>query len=208
MFKKITVASLVLAASSTVAFAGLENGTPYVGADIGVNHQIYDVSADGLKSDLGATTGIFGVSGGYGALVNPRVYLGAEVLLNASAGKVDAVSIDTDEISGSVKFKTKYTYGLSIIPGYMLTNDTMLYARAGVVNSLFNVKAEAFGLEDSNDKRATGGQFGLGLKTKLTQKVDLRGEYSYTNYKSFKVDDVKVNPSSGQATVGLVYNLG
>jgi outer membrane autotransporter protein len=90
----------------------------------------------------------------------------------------------------------------------MLTNDSMVYARVGVVKTKFNVKADVSSLGDeSSNETVTGGQLGLGLQTKVTQKVDLRGEYVYTGYNSFHAVGEKVNASSGQATVGVVYNF-
>jgi hypothetical protein len=37
--------------------------------------------------------------------------------------------------------------------------------------------------------------------------MDVRGEYSYTTYRSFDVLNEKINAGSGQATVGIVYKF-
>jgi len=155
MFKKLLVASAILAMTSHVAMAGV----PYVGASMGV---VATTSGSGNFRGLPIT-----VSGGYGSLINPNVYLGGEIF-----GVLTTVNFDNN---AQPSLKTTYGYGISFIPGLMLSEHTMTYARLGVVRSRFT----------NYDKNVTGGQAGVGIQTSVTQNVDLRGEYDYTKYTNF-----------------------
>lgn len=169
MFKKLVLASAILAVSSGIAYA---NGAPYVGTSIGV------------KNTNGGRYLPLDVFAGYGSVVSPGFYLGGE--LNA-----DLTSFTLSNNNG---LKTTYGLGASIIPGMMLSNSTMFYGRAGVVRSKFS----------SKDKLANGGQLGLGIQTNLTQCWDLRGEYTYTAYKS--VGGVS-SPKADQFNLAAVYKF-
>ena len=207
MFKKLAIVSVLLASSSAFAL----NGTPYIGAGFGVNHQLFEDKIEGATIDFGGTGAIFNVNAGYGALVAPRIYLGGELLANATTSNVEGMKLDDDSVS--LKLKTKYSYGASIIPGVMISDNTMAYARVGIVRTRFDVKQTAdFDATDlfptgSDQNTVTGGQFGLGMQTKVINNVDLRGEYVYSSYHSFNTMDNNIDPSSGQATVGVVYKI-
>ena len=49
-----------------------------------------------------------------------------------------------------------------------------------------------------------GAQFGLGLQTSVTQNMDVRGEYAYTDYAN--VGSVR-SPRADEYTLGLVYKI-
>lgn len=201
MLKKIAVAAILISGSS-VALANI-SGSPYIGAGLGLNQQIFENKYGATETNFGGTGGLVNIYGGYGARVNKNIYLGGEVLANTTTGVVDAAEAS----SASLKFRTKYSYGASLIPGLMLSDNTMLYARAGVVKTKFNVKAEVPGASSSDNNTVSGAQFGLGLQTKVTQKMDLRGEYVYTDYNTFHSLGNKIEATSGQANFGLVYNI-
>lgn len=212
MFKKLVVASALVLASSA-AFAG----SAYVGAGLGVSHQMFTAKEDAdmidmhSKSNFGGTGALLNLNAGYGAKLNQKIYLGGEVLVNATSANVKGTEFSTADDELTLKFKTKYTIGASIIPGVMVNDNTMAYARVGIVRSRFDVKTSGTGsfegMSDSDQDSVTGGQFGLGLQTKLTQNVDLRGEYTYNTYRSFNSNGIEVNPSSGNATVGFIYKF-
>lgn len=156
MFKKLLVASAVLAASSTVAFAA----APYVGASMGIK--------DNTSSHANYRGFDTNLSLGYGGVVSQNFYLAAE----AFVVPFDATITNNNGHGDSIR--TSYGYGLSIIPGLMLTDHTMGYARVGAIGSRFTTPGQT----------AAGGQLGLGMQTSLTPCVDLRGEYVYTSYRS------------------------
>lgn len=212
MFKKSMTACAILLCSSSLAFTG----TPYLGASFGATHQTFEdktTYADGTF-DAADTGVLFNTNLGYGGLLNSKLYLGGEILANVSSTNMEGIKIDDDIKSLSLDFKTKYTYGLSVLPGYMLTDMTMAFVRLGYVRTRFDVK-ETYNIkpidllpsEDSEQNTVNGGQFGLGMQTKLTDNLDLRGEYNYSSYHTFHSLDNKIDPSSGQATVGLVYKF-
>lgn len=155
MFKKLIVASAILATTSTVALA---TGAPYLGASLGV---VDNTSSGGSFRGMPLT-----INAGYGAKVNQNLYLAGEVF-----GVIGTATLDSNPNNG-FNSKTTYGYGASFIPGIMLSDHTMTYARLGVVKSRFT----------NNSATVFGGQAGLGIQTSLTQNWDLRGEYDYTAY--------------------------
>jgi len=157
MFKKMLMASAILATTSTVVLA---SGAPYLGASVGI---VDNTSSQGSFRGVPLT-----VNAGYGVTMNQNLYLAGEIF-----GVLGTSTLDNNSISTSLK--TTYGYGASFIPGFMLSDHTMAYARLGVVKSRFT----------NAGKTVTGGQAGLGLQTSLTQNWDLRGEYDYTSYKKF-----------------------
>lgn len=155
MFKKLLVASAILATSSTIAMA---SGAPYLGASLGV---VDNTAQSGSFRGVPLT-----VNAGYGATIDQSIYLAGEVF-----GTIGTSSLDNNPNTKNIK--STYGYGISFIPGVMVTDHTMTYLRVGAVKTRFN----------SLGKTATGGQLGLGLQTSLTQNWDLRGEYDYTKYR-------------------------
>jgi len=115
MLKKLFVASAILAASTTVAFA---NGVPYVGAGLGI------------KSTNGARYMPINVFAGYGAIVSPGLYVAGEL-------GADLTSVN---LSNTSSLKTTHGLGVSVIPGVMLSDNTMLYGRLGIIRSKFSTR--------------------------------------------------------------------
>ena len=110
MFKKALLASVIMAANSTMALAA----TPYVGGSLGVtNLAIYSSG----KVQAGAIGKLFG---GYGSTfgVNNNIYLGGELNIDLA---------HYPYYSG-----TTYGLGASFIPGVMVTKYTMIYGRIGI----------------------------------------------------------------------------
>ena len=177
MFKKLLIASAILATTSTVALA---SGAPYLGASLGV---VDNTSSAGSSRGMPLT-----VNAGYGATVNQNVYLAGEVF-----GVLGTYTLNSNPNMYSRSIKTTYGYGVSFIPGVMISDHTMTYARLGVVKSRFTNYSET----------VAGGQAGLGIQTSLTQNLDLRGEYDYTKYNKFSGVSVKTDAFN----VGLVYKF-
>ena len=198
MFKKLLIASAILATTSSVAFAGgcykgdykgeaspccptfTYSTGPYLGFSVGprVNITSDNMSYEGFEGTL---------FGGYAAMLTPCFYLGGELYI-ADSAQIDDYNLPTTGV------KTSWNYGLSIMPGYMINDRTLGYIRLGANRAHF---------PDSSGN-ATGWQGGLGMQTALTQEWDLRGEYVYTYYNS--VSGV-TNPQANQFNVGLVYKF-
>lgn len=180
MFKKLLIACAVMAATTAPAFASIESA-PYLGASFGVKANTASLSNyDGL---------IATVFGGYGATVSQTFYLAAELF--ADIGSLNM----SNHTNNSTGVRSSYGFGASILPGLELNDHTTAYMRLGVVRSEFSAASQM----------ATGGQFGLGLQTMLTQNWDLRGEYIYTAYQS--VTGVVGNPRSNQFMLGAIYKF-
>jgi outer membrane immunogenic protein len=226
MLKKLSIATAMLVASSTVAFAATSG--PYLGANIGVNSSKSTLSnststttprtSSSNAMDLGSRGALAGVFGGYGVMVNQNVYLGGEAFANYANSESDLkanYSDATTNANGKYSLRQKYSYGLSFIPGFMVSEHTMAYGRAGIVQTRFENKASMsgsadiipFGTSRSVNKVATGGQLGAGLQTDLMPNVALRGEYVYTAYRSFNGIGGKIKPSTDQVNLGLVYKF-
>lgn len=157
MFKKFLLGSAILA--STVGIAVASAPAPYIGAGLGVTT---NTSNNGYYGSYrGVPLNIFA---GYGGVISQSFYLAGE--LNGTLGSA--------VISNKGWVKTTYGYGVSILPGVMLSDHTLAFVRAGIVSSRF----------PDLSTTQTGGQFGFGLQTELTQNIDLRGEYDFTAYRS------------------------
>ncbi len=155
MFKKIAIASVLFATSTTMAFA---SSAPYVGAALGVNT---------VTNNVGNYRGVpLNIFAGYGATINTNLYLGGEVFIVPFNGMLSR--------SYFTNLRTTYSYGASILPGFMFSDHTLGYVRAGVVGSHFS----------SPGRTKTGGQLGLGMQTNVAQNLDLRTEYVFTAYKN------------------------
>lgn len=166
MFKKIILVSAIYASFANYGFAG----TPYLGGSIGWNAQ----------PTPGGPIGT--VFGGYGTRLEQikRLYIGGELGL-----------------SGGYYTQYNFTYRAtaSFIPGVMITDNTMIYGRVGIATGFTN-----YIVNNNNEKRFvstnSNAVYGLGIQTKLSDKWDLRGEYtSTTNYKT------------GVYSVGLLYKF-
>lgn len=184
MLKKLVLIS-ALAAISPTAFA---NTAPYIGASVGITANTSNGTVTG-----GGFRGVpFNLFAGYGGLMNQSLYLAGEIF--GTAG--------TANISDSTQLKTSYAFGASFIPGLMLSDHTLAYLRAGALRADF---------PNSNSNMLTGGQFGFGLQTCLTQNLDLRGEYDYVAYQSasYRVagSTSSVTPRADQFNLGLVYRF-
>jgi opacity protein-like surface antigen len=178
MFKKLLIATAILATTSSIAMAN--SSAPYLGASLGVN----TTTASNGVSYRGVPITIFG---GYGAILNQSIYLGGELF-----GTVGTITLNNNN-SVTTSVKTSYGYGASFIPGYVLADRTMLFARLGLVRTDFS----------SIGSYSTGAQLGMGLQTNLMQNWDIRGEYDYTGYNRIS----GVTPKSDLFNLGFIYKI-
>lgn len=179
MFKKLLIATAILATSSNIAMASVS--PLYLGAGLGVNN----ITASNAGSYRGLPLSIFG---GYGTTVNKNIYLAGELF-----GTVGTLTL-TNSSFGGAGLRNTYGYGASFIPGLMMSDRTLAFVRLGVVRTRFS---------SSIKSTATGGQVGLGMQTNLMQNWDIRGEYDYTQYGSVS----GVTPRSDLFNFGIVYKI-
>lgn len=186
MLKELSVAGAILFLTSSAAIA---NSGPYVGAGLGITANTATTNTFG--SFRGVPLSVFM---GYGGMVYQNFYLAGEL----------TGTLATGEISNQGAVKTSYGYGASIMPGFVLCDHTITYARLGIVRTHFpQVRVPT--ASTSTDQ--TGGQFGLGIQTALTQNVDLRGEYDFIAYQSVSSGNYSAHPRSDVATASLVYKF-
>ena len=202
MLKKLVIASAVLAASTSVVFAGPSykgeampqpapcpvytySTGPYLGFSVG--------DRTNMSSYSGAFKGAdFTLSGGYGAMLTPDFYLAGEVFV------LDTAKVSDYALNNTVSLQSTWGYGASILPGYMINERVLGYLRGGVIRTRFN----------NQSGNATGGTFGLGLQTPLDHNWDLRAEYDWSWYNKVSGSAVGVgSPRTTLFNVGIVYKF-
>lgn len=194
MIKKIFIASAICVISSTTVNAG-----PYVGLSVSNNigsWQIKDMY--GVNNKVGARGSMATFFAGFGNVYRAPMYVGGEVFANTTSSQSATKHINN--ITG--KIKQTYSYGVSVMPGVMLGQSAMVYGRLGYVKTRFQVRTNV-----STNNTVLGTQFGLGLQGTMSDGLDLRGEYTYTGYRSLTAFNKIFNPSNSQFTVGLVYKF-
>lgn len=150
-------------------------GAPYVGGGLGITT---NTSAD--HNYRGVPFNLFG---GYEVVFCDSFYIAGEVF----------VTLGTATISNH-GLKSSYGYGASLLPGVSLSDHTLTFMRVGVIVSRFN-----------SSKTQTGGQLGLGLQTSITQNVDLRGEYDFSAFGTFKHKGSSNGPRTDTFNVAVIY---
>jgi opacity protein-like surface antigen len=181
MLRKLFVTSAVAMLAANMAVAA---PAPYVGAGLGILNNTSNNHHNSLHFRGVPISGF----AGYGGMVNQNVYLAGEL----------GATVATSGISNSTKaIETDYGYDMSVLPGVMLSDHTLAFARLGVARSHFT----------SPDKMVTGARVGAGLQTSLTQNVDLRGEYDFTAYRSYKQGSTSIAPRADLVNASLVYKF-
>lgn len=180
-----------------VLTSSLAHASPYVGLSTGIIVNTSD-EVGVYGNDVGNFRGMpLTLSVGYGFDMSGIFSLGGEVFFTPTTGKLNS--------SYGNYLTTTYGYGLSFIPGIQLSEHTLGYARIGWSGAHF----------ENQSSNANGGQFGLGLKTSVTQNWDVRVEYSITSYELDKTWRDRWNPfNSSTSTVrsdqfmfGVVYRF-
>ena len=136
---------------------------------------------------------------GYGVEMQSAFYLGGEIFVTPCISELSSSSWGN-------YLNMTHQYGLSFLPGVQVGENTIAYTRLGWVGAHF----------EHQHTNANGGQLGFGLKTRITQHLDIRAEYSIT---TFSIDNeharVKVFPLYGTSAInadqfafGLSYRFG
>jgi opacity protein-like surface antigen len=177
---------LLMAVSCFTLTLNLAHASPYVGLSSGVIVNTND--------NVGNFRGIpLTLSAGYSFDVRSIFSFGGEAFFTPATGKLNS--------SYGNYLTSTYGYGLSFIPGVQLSEHTVGYARLGWAGTHF----------ENHSGNANGGQFGLGLKTSVTQNWDERMEYDITSYDlGNKWNPLKSSTStvrSDQFMFGVVYRF-
>lgn len=198
MFKKIVIASAVLAASS-VAFAGHNYKGDYKGETVAPcpTYQFmagpYLGLSAGVRNNYTGTPVVYKglegtISAGWGWMLDPMWYLAGEIF----AG--DSINLKNYKAADGSSVKSTWSVGIDILPGFMITDHVLAYLRAGWVRTRFN--------DQGTNK--SGWQIGLGGQTNLWANWDLRGEYVYSYYG--KVNAIG-HPQADQFNLGIIYKF-
>lgn len=207
MFKKLLIASAVLAISITTAFADdnkveanksqanqankdpANKGeakpcpsynpvpAPYLGLSMAARYNYSSTS----RAFVGAGPI---VAGGFGGVVANKWYLAGEIF-------VDGVIKIHDFAVTALSLQNTWDYGISFIPGYKINNSVVAYLRLGAIRTYWN----------EQNAYTTGGQGGIGLQTNMFDNWDFRGEYVYSYYA--KTNNVS-NPQTQALNVGVI----
>lgn len=210
MFKKLIIATAVLATTSSLAFA---DGVPYVGASLGYGKNSYSLKdPNSVKTNMNSNGVIGGLFAGYGVTLSNNIYLGGEGFVNGGTQSTSNKAIAN--LSTRTQLTSKYSYGLDFVPGYKVTPTTLVYGKVGVVRTQFKqaqslvVGAPANAVAGSNTNTVTGGRLGLGVQTEVATNVAVRGEFVHTSYNSFSSLGNRISPKNNQVNFGLVYSFG
>jgi opacity protein-like surface antigen len=188
VLKKCLLATCLLISAPNMVYA-TSGIYPWVGAGLGVT------ANTATKDYFGSFRGVpFNVLIGFGGVVYQNFFIAAEL----------TGTLFTAELSNQGAVKTNYGVGLSIMPGIELCDSTILFGRLGVVRTHFSqVRVPT----TSTTANLTGGQFGAGIQTALTQNIDIRGEYSFMDYGSLSADGYSAKPRSDIALASLIYKF-
>jgi len=202
MFKKLLIASAVLAVSSSVFAHHYANYKgdykaeapcpsyvyttgPYIGVSVGprvvgTGRPVYAKSIDGT------------LFAGWGGIFAQSFYLAGEIFGQGDANIKDFKGAPA-KVSGA---KTSWGWGLSLIPGMLITDHVLGYLRGGYVQTRFT--------DPNQNVNASGWQVGGGAQTNLWANWDLRGEYVYSQYNNVKRIG---KPLSDQFNLGVIYKF-
>lgn len=159
----LAATALVPAAASAQSFDG-----PYVGAQVGWNHDI------AIQDKRDAVVG--GVYTGYDKQVTPNIVIGAEAGFSLAAD-------DRLGPSGNnaARIDPLHSFDLSARAGYVVGEDNLLYVRGGYQNSRARVSTTLANVTTSNQQTFDGWFVGGGAERKLFSNVSARLEYRYSD---------------------------
>lgn len=229
--KAIAVAALLL--SSTVAFAGHGYKDEvcqepihaqlmdsfYVGLQAGYDAYAVDINSSipafGANNvDISAKGWVGGIMFGYGKYFNNLYYLGGELFGNLSNAGNSFNITDTDvgpTITYNGKISVDASYGAAMLPGVKLNDVTMAYIRLGYNWANIRYQESHTGVGSSSKSDTLGGfVYGVGLEALLKGNWSVRGEYTYTNYKSVDTPlgvGGSFAPSDNQFMLGVIYHV-
>jgi opacity protein-like surface antigen len=104
------------------------------------------------------------------------------------------VSISESNDDRAESARTTADYGVSFLPGLLITETVVAYLRVGYNASRFY----------GPDVTKSGGQFGAGIQSSLSENWSIRVEYLYTAYSNVSTIG---SPKSDQYGLGLIYKL-
>lgn len=233
IYNKIAASLLILAASSTVAYAqvykdeGVAPVVPcnlpcmlkdgfYIGAQVG--YDSYRVRENitapfvSVNPQISVTGWVGGLFLGYGQYINDALYLGGEVMGDYSDANSN-VTTTTPFVTATSQIRVRGSWGVAVLPGVRLSDSTLAYVRLGY--NWANIRAHnaatilGVGAVTINKTNSSSGfNFGVGIETLVYEDWSVRAEYTYTNYNSFtSAIGTKYNPSDNQFMLSAIYHI-
>lgn len=203
-------------------YAGIAGGYDSYGARENVNYAA-GVGAGILSNSPIRVNGfVGGLFAGYGKYFENLYYLGAEIFGNySSANDNNTISVFSTVI-GNTNIKARGGFGVSILPGIKPTETTLVYAKLGYNRSNFRVQENLTNTgvpsysSVSSSNWGDGINYGIGIETAIYERFSLRGEFTHTDFGSFR-NAALPNNVGGAATqfsvadnqfmLGLVYHI-
>lgn len=159
-----------------------------------------------VRQDEGHLGFAAGVIAGYGIELN-KFYLGAEGFFDKTSPSL----VSNVTVGSTTHYSTfiKNRWGVSLMPGYYVRETTKILGRVGYVNSTVHQYSS-----NNFNQSLDGLELGLSLEESFTDRLGLRGEYIYTQYRSFtknrfaaigEIDNFRL--SSNEFLLSLIYNF-
>lgn len=131
---------------------------------------------------------------GHDKSISPKLNLGIEGFMQG-----DSLALSTTRNYGGYRYyraRMYYNTGVRLLPGLKLDKNTIGHGLIGYSSALFSTKdSNNYGTLDKN-KNKDGFQCGLGLETKLSKMLSIRGDTLYTIYSSSRLVGVSFAPSN------------
>ncbi len=189
---------------------------PYAGINLSSTKLESDHEfSNGAPSDTASASGtVPGLFLGYN-LQRGKLVFGAEVELQAGSVSGSFDNASGIGSSGSVKAENQKSVRAIIgFAGKLGTADTLFYGAVGATTADFEFRGgpSSFDISDNGyDKTLTGTSFGLGMDTRLDDKITMRAEYRRTNFEetegplspAFSSVEMPAKVSQNQFTLGL-----
>jgi len=148
-----------------------------------------------------------GVLAGYGYQVG-SYYFGGEAEFELSSVGWD---IERSPVGRIYSVEKIGAIGASLRVGYVVNDSVLIYGRAGFVRSKFNTNYQFAGNTVDQNDYLTGLRYGGGVEFSISQNLNLRLDYTYTDYDSHQVDYGsgvdQFDTSESLFRVGLNYKL-
>ena len=193
----LLVGATSLFAAPAIAETGGSFNGPFVGGEIGLQRNKFEITAPGNVALKDRDKG-FNLRGfaGYDFTMGDSFVLGGELGIGRGGPKVD----DED---GTASFKADpgLMFDASARAGFLATESVLLYGRVGYANTKIDVTATNSAVTNgsiSQDKRKGGLLLGAGAEFAVMDSLRLR-----TEYRRSKTGDLK----SDQALVGVVFDF-
>lgn len=187
MIKKVITAALVTVAASQ-ADAAVFNGFA-VGANAGIMHTTNEIKVANVNwtgKHLDKTVGVFGIQFDYDKTTTSGFYWGLGLDFDFYTGKYDKKF--TDGLNTlDISYKYNWSSEFDVRLGYNFCKQTIVYGLFGV--RAYEKKSKVdLNSDPLNHKNETRGApvVGLGVKTKLSDKISGGVEYRYAVEKNNK----------------------